>query len=278
MPLPPLSEQRRIVEILDQADALRKKRAEADAKAARILPALFYKMFGDPATNPMGWRVGTLADVIIDLRYGTSVRCDSIPAGLPVLRIPNIVNGRIEIDDLKYANLEGTEKNNLLLNRGDILFIRTNGNREYVGRCAVFELRDDYLYASYLIRARIDMTVIDPKFLTVFLNTATGRQAMQPFIRTTAGQSNISQEGLRQIPMIFPPLEKQLNFRHKVEEIERMSEQKQRTSKGIEDLFATLLHRAFTGDLTAKWREAHLEELLAEMEEQTKVFQRELIK
>ncbi|HQI28843.1 MAG TPA: restriction endonuclease subunit S, partial [Sedimentisphaerales bacterium] len=49
IPLPPLSEQHRIVEILDQADTLRKKRAEADAKAARILPALFYKMFGDPA-------------------------------------------------------------------------------------------------------------------------------------------------------------------------------------------------------------------------------------
>ena len=46
--LPPLSEQRRIVEILDQGDALRKKRTEADSKAARILPALFYKMFVIP--------------------------------------------------------------------------------------------------------------------------------------------------------------------------------------------------------------------------------------
>jgi len=62
IPLPPPSEQHRIVEILDQADALRKKRAEADAKAARILPALFYKMFGDPATNPKGWPTKRLSD------------------------------------------------------------------------------------------------------------------------------------------------------------------------------------------------------------------------
>ena len=57
MPLPALSEQRRIVKILDQADALRKKRAEADAKANCVLPALFIKMFGDPAMNPrlLGW-------------------------------------------------------------------------------------------------------------------------------------------------------------------------------------------------------------------------------
>lgn len=62
-PLPPPSEQRRIVEILDKADALRRKRAEADAKAARILPALFLKMFGDPATNPQGWAIKKLGSV-----------------------------------------------------------------------------------------------------------------------------------------------------------------------------------------------------------------------
>ena len=64
VPYPPLSEQRRIVEILDQADALRKKRAEADAKADRILPALFYKMFGDPATNPKGWPVVPIREMV----------------------------------------------------------------------------------------------------------------------------------------------------------------------------------------------------------------------
>jgi type I restriction enzyme, S subunit len=66
LPLPPLSEQRRIVEILDQADALRRKRTEADAKAERILTAVFYEMFGDPATNPNGLRkqrLGTLISV-----------------------------------------------------------------------------------------------------------------------------------------------------------------------------------------------------------------------
>ena len=52
-------------EILDQADALRKKRAEADAKAERILPALFIKMFGDPAMNPKGWEKGQLSSVLM---------------------------------------------------------------------------------------------------------------------------------------------------------------------------------------------------------------------
>ncbi len=63
IPLPPPSEQRRIVEILDQADRLRRLRAEADAKADRILPALFIKMFGDPAANPRGWVTKKLSQV-----------------------------------------------------------------------------------------------------------------------------------------------------------------------------------------------------------------------
>ena len=70
VPLPPLSEQRRIVEILDHAEALRKRAREADAKAARILPALFLKMFGDPAANPMDWPVKVFADVFSDTTAG----------------------------------------------------------------------------------------------------------------------------------------------------------------------------------------------------------------
>ena len=67
VPLPPLAEQRRIVEILDQADSLRRLRAEADAKADRILPSLFVRMFGDPATNSMHWpikRIGEVCDIV----------------------------------------------------------------------------------------------------------------------------------------------------------------------------------------------------------------------
>jgi len=69
VPVPPPSEQHRIVEILDQADALRKKRKEADGKAARILPALFYKMLGDPVTNPGGLEKKTLGD-LLNLKSG----------------------------------------------------------------------------------------------------------------------------------------------------------------------------------------------------------------
>jgi type I restriction enzyme S subunit len=162
IPLPPLSEQRQIREILDQADALRKRRAEADDKAERILPSLFNKMFGDPATNPKSWEIIKLSDLVMELRYGTSTRCSAEPNDLPVLRIPNILRGEVDLGDLKYAELPAQEANRLLLQYGDLLFVRTNGNRDYVGRCAIFDLDAPYLFASYLIRARLQQDRVDP--------------------------------------------------------------------------------------------------------------------
>jgi len=270
IPLPPPSEQGCVVEILDQADRLRNLRADSDDKAQRILPALFTKMFGDPATNPMGWPVRKMGSLAVDLRYGTSIKCSSEEIGLPVLRIPNVVKGRIDLNNIKFGEPTKNEINNLMLKQGDILFVRTNGNRDYVGRCAVFDLDGNYIYASYLIRARLFKEKVDPKFVVSYLSTPTGQKAMAPFIRTTAGQSNISQEGLKQIPISLPPIEKQKIFCRKVEESENLFNLRFIRFERIELLFTILLHRAFTGDLTASWRKAHMKELLQEMEIQAK--------
>ncbi len=272
VPLVAPSEQRRIVEILDQAEALRKLRAAADAKAERILPALFYKMFGDPATNPMVWPISKLGDpdITLEFRYGTSSKCEPEPQGLPVLRIPNVLKGEIDLADLKYADLSGAEVERLLLARGDLLFVRTNGNREYVGRCAVFDLPKPFLFASYLIRARLNASKVDPWYVAAFLRSPVGRQHMSPVIRTTAGQSNISVEGLSNIEILVPPIEHQHRFRSLTQELLRLRRQRESAAAALQTAFETLLHRTFSGDLTAKWREAHMQELLAEMEGQAK--------
>jgi type I restriction enzyme S subunit len=87
LPLIPLSEQHRIVEILDQADALCKKRVKADAKAASILLALFYKMFGDPAMNPRGWDEMPLSKACDDIyRYPSYYGIEYVERGIPEIR------------------------------------------------------------------------------------------------------------------------------------------------------------------------------------------------
>ena len=95
---------------LDQADTLRRGRDEADAKAERIIPALFIRVFGDPATNPMGWRKGQMGAVIDETQYGTSDRANTEGKGIIVIRMNNIDSlGRLDLNDLKHVVLDTQE-------------------------------------------------------------------------------------------------------------------------------------------------------------------------
>jgi len=200
IPLPPLEEQRRIAAILDKADAVRRKRQQAIALTEELLRSAFLEMFGDPVTNPKGWNSVNLRSQIAELRYGTSVKCDDIKANaaLPILRIPNIVGEQISWNDLKYAELEAKEVTKLLLKPGDLLFVRTNGNPEYIGRCALFEEGySNALYASYLIRARLKSNArLYPAFIRDIISFPTYRSHLVREARTTAGNYNINTEGL----------------------------------------------------------------------------------
>ncbi len=273
VPLPPLSEQRRIVEVLERIDHLRRLRVRANTKAERILPALFLKMFGDPATNPMGWSRGALGEISTDMKYGTSSRCDADGEGVPVLRIPNVVSGSIDLEDLRFAHLDEKEIERLRLRPGDLLLVRTNGNPDYVGRCAVFDATDEYAFASYLIRARLDADQVEPGYVAGFLSTPMGRITMAPFIRTTAGQSNISTAGLSQIPIPLPPISLQREFQERVARMRDTLETSSVSEDRLEDLFHILLGRAFSGRLTESWRQLHLSILRQEHEAQAEALQ-----
>src|SRR5438445_497591 len=73
----------------------------------RFISALFIEMFGDPETNPKKWEVVSLGDEdgVVGFTYGTNKRSSEQPEGIPVLRVPNILRGDIEVVDLKYADL-----------------------------------------------------------------------------------------------------------------------------------------------------------------------------
>jgi type I restriction enzyme S subunit len=242
---PPLTEQKRIASLLARADRLRHLRRTAHELGESLLQSVFLEMFGDLGTNEMGWDFATLEDLDTDFIYGTSQKCFSEPKGYPVLRIPNVLHSRIDLDDLKYAEVPEKEAKNILLKHGDIIFVRTNGNPDYVGRCAVFNLDKDFLFASYLIRARLDLSKINPVFLLTFLQTAKGREAMAPYIRTTAGQSNIGIEGLGQIPVPLPPLNLQEEFAGVVARVESLRGRMSEGERQVEGLFESMLAQSF---------------------------------
>ncbi len=273
VPLPPPSEQRRIVEILDQADALRKKRAEADAKAALILPALFYKMFGDPATNPRNWNIKSLGQVIRGKpQYGANASAVEWLEGMPrYVRITDITqDGRLLKSGVVTLDLEDWEPYRLV--PGDLLFARS-GNT--VGKTYLYRQEDGLCaYAGYLIRFQADPEQVTPWYLFSLTQTGYYKSWVEARKRV-AGQPNINGKEYSSLQIPCPPLSRQQQFTTMVESLITSQNRRDASTERVDRLFNIILHRAFTGDLTAKWRESHMKELLQEMEQQAKALRAE---
>lgn len=272
--LPVLSEQRRIVEILDQADALRKKRSEADAKAARILPALFYKMFGDPATSPMGWPLlpfGALAGkegFVVDGDWVLSNDMDQ-NGSIRLVQLADIGRGVFLdqsnrfVNQETFARLKCTE-----IRESDVLVSRM---ADPIGRaCLVPRLPSRAITAVDVAVVRPDETVAVPEYVVGLCNSNYFLQKAADFATGTT-RGRITRRNLEKIESPVPPLELQEKYAKCHEALSRQTKIREDGQRRCDELFALLMRRAFSGHLTAKWREAHMNELLQEMEESSGV-------
>jgi type I restriction enzyme S subunit len=247
VPLLDSQEQRRIADILDKADAIRRKRKEASALTEELLRSTFLEMFGDPVTNPRGWPLTTLGDEAEEMKYGTSVKCEATAsAGFPVLRIPNVAKGEVDWSDLKFATLGENEVASLRLRKGDILFVRTNGNPAYIGRCAVYHSERAALFASYLIRVRLKLKRFVPVYVRDALSSPSYRALLTAEAQTTAGNYNISTQGLRRLRLPLPPLPLQQRF-EKIASLARSGGARLNFAGQCDDtLFQALVQQAFS--------------------------------
>lgn len=256
VPLPSRNEQSRIGDLLSRAEGIVRLRREAQAKAQAIIPALFLDMFGDPATNPKGWDETPLGEIVEEFRYGTSQK--SGDAGFPTLRIPNVIGDRLDPSDIKLVAVPDVEASRLRLRDGDLLFVRTNGNPDYVGRSAVFEPEmmsaagldtANCIFASYLIRARLQSATVRPGYLQSFLSSHEGRKRLREQARTSAGQYNINTEGLSSIRIPLAPMDTQKHFEERSRAVRCIVGQQAKALKVAEAAFHSALASAFSGDL-----------------------------
>jgi type I restriction enzyme, S subunit len=246
VPLPRLSEQRRIAEQLEQADRLCRTRRYALQLTDTFLPAAFLELFGDPQTNSKGWDRGIIEDVLVCSQYGTSQKSNSIGQGYPVLGMGNITNkGAIDLSILAYVDLSEDEFQSLALQRGDIIFNRTN-SAELVGKTACWNLDMNAVLASYLVRLRLKAEVL-PEFFSALLNTGYFKNLFRDRCKKAVGQSNISPTLLKEFPTYIPPLPLQQKFAALAERVERVRAVQREALRQAEHLFASLLYRAFDG-------------------------------
>ena len=247
--LPPRDEQRRIAHMLDLVDGLRVARRRSLECARGLSGAIFQAMFG-----ALGLPSGRLADVVREFRYGTSNKSGT--SGYPVLRIPNVVGQELDLTAIKLVALTTAELRRLSLEEGDVLFVRSNGNPNYVGRCSMFSREavraaglspDGVVFASYLIRARLDQGRVEPVFVREYLASADGRRMLRSRCKTSAGQYNINIEGLGSVELPMPPLSLQSDFTSRVTRIQVHRDCSIRQLALLDRMFEALQHHAFSG-------------------------------
>jgi restriction endonuclease S subunit len=142
------------------------------------------------------------------LQYGCSTRATEDPIGYRMLRMNNLQKDGWHLEDLKYVQLSEEEFMRWRLERGDIVFNRTN-SKELVGKCEVFDEPGDWVFASYLMRLRVNHQKAIPHFVTAFLNTRAGRAQIDRESRQIIGMSNINAEEIRTLRVPLPQPQKQ---------------------------------------------------------------------
>jgi type I restriction enzyme S subunit len=283
VPLAPLNEQKRIADKLDQllarVDACRERLDRIPVFLKRFRQAVLAAATSGQLTEDWRESVGcasrTLTNpdtvegarcapytiipirkLITDIRYGTSKKCIyDLADGTPVLRIPNIAdNGRLDGANLKFALFDKKERENLELQKGDILIIRSNGSVDLVGKAAVVDSAfEGYLYAGYLIRLRPDKTKIIPQYLWIFLSSPKTRAYIELIARSTAGVNNINSEEIQAIEVATPSLGEQQEIIRRVEKLfafaDRLEARYRQARAEVDRLAPALLAKAFRGEL-----------------------------
>ena len=222
VPIPPIEEQHAIVRLLSAVesavDSRRREMALEHEQRLALLQELFAhgtrrRSLRDTSlgSRPEDWGVSTLGETALFFQYGTSENCSADPSGLPVLRIPNVIGGRVDSADLKYLRAKTTTKQSLSLARGDILFVRTNGQRKYIGRSAVYEGQPpDAIFASYLIRTRLKPDVLLPQFFQAFSESQAARlQLISRASGAADGKFNINTQTLRTLEVPITSVDEQ---------------------------------------------------------------------
>lgn len=183
----------------------------------------------EPFSIPENWKWCRFGEILVDLRYGTSKKCSLKKSGIPVLRIPNIVRGKIDDANLKYTALSEEERENLKLRTGDLLLIRSNGSESIVGRTAVVGKDDErYAFAGYLVRLRSDPQNINATFLSQVFDSGLVRHQIEFPIRTTSGVKNINSTEIVNLLFPLPPLEEQERIVSKVSQLMTLCEKIER--------------------------------------------------
>lgn len=255
IPLPPLSEQKRIVRILDETESLRRLRCQADKQTEMFPHALFEEVFGNPVSNPKGWPKVSVSKFVRQLQAGRSVAPAGEESGASeyrILKVSSVTWGRFAAEESKPVPHSYKPTAEQHVRHGDMLFSRAN-TAELVGATVIVEedAPGNLLLPDKLWRfVWHDPKEIEPRFvLFLFQHPSIRRELGSRATGTGGSMKNISMDKVMTMDLPLPPLELQRSFSTTVADV-RALESVQAVCRGqLDDLFRSLLRSAIRENL-----------------------------
>jgi len=245
IPLPPLPEQKRIAEILDKADGLRQKRQQSIEKLDELLQATFIDMFGDPVTNPKGWKVKKLADLGSIATGNTPPRANPENYGnfMEWIKSDNLNHSfDYATKATEYLSEIGAKKARVVPS-GTILVTCIAGSFDCIGNLAIV---DREVAFNQQINSLTPNDENDTLFLYYLLKIS--KHIIQSS-STKSMKGMISKSKFSEITLPIPPFEEQIKFSKVFENFNSLKKTALSQLEHQENLFQSLQQRAFNGEL-----------------------------
>lgn len=246
IPLPPLATQQRIAAILDQADAIIQNNRAIVQKYDALTQSLFLDMFGDPVKNEKGWEIRKMEEISLKITDGTHQSPKFLKEGIPFLLVSNIVNNKINYKTNKFISEEDFETLNKRtpIEIGNILLTSVGS----YGNPAIIESEMKFAFQRHIAFIKPNHSKINYHFLFHFLKSDSIKREIDKKVKGAA-QKTYNLVELKNLRIISPPINFQNQFAERVALIESQKQQAQLELAKSEELFQSLLQRAFKGEL-----------------------------
>lgn len=257
LPLPTLPEQQRVVDVLQQADELRRAKKNAIELCAELSKALFEKHFGIAGATTQ-WPMESFGRYTTYSKYGPRFPDQAYSeTGIHVLRTTDMNDdGTIRWWEAPRLALTEKQIQEHALKPGTLVVSRSGT----IGPFALFDGQENQCVAgAYLIEFGLSET-IEPEYVRALFATPYVQQMLRKAVRSVA-QPNINAPNIRAIQIPIPPREQQETFAKQIKELRAWVKQLASSADAFEELFQTIIGDAFSGGLTAVWRDAHAEEV-----------------
>lgn len=256
IPLPTLSDQIRIAQILSQAESLIAQRKQSISLLDELLKSTFLEMFGDPFINPKKLKVVTLSDIaaqeknaIVDGPFGSSLKNeDYFETGIPIIRINNIRDEGFYSNEFKYISEQ--KYNELIRSKvkhNDILIARV-GNT--IGKTCLFNQRFKALLSTTgVAKLTVNNEMVNIKFVMAHMRLPQYRKYIWDQTEG-GGQPYLNLKKIKNFMLILPSIDKQNQYAEIFEKIETLKTQYQQSLAELQNMYGVLSQKAFKGELS----------------------------